>query len=53
MVSQRFGATAMLLRSLRQVFRKKSAFYTRYLHNNITMLLLGPIAEVQNKASTS
>ena len=32
------------------VFGKKSAFYVRYLHNNITMLLL---SKVQSKASTS
>ena len=31
---------AMLLSSLKQVFWKKSAFYIRYLHNNITMLLI-------------
>ena len=49
-VTQRHGATAMLLRSFKQVFRKKSAFYVLYLHNNITMM---PIAKVQNKASTS
>ena len=49
-VTQRHGATAMLLRSFKQVFWKKSAFYVRYLHNNITMM---PIAKVQNKASSS
>ena len=49
-VTQWFGVTAVLLRSLKQVFWKKSAFYIRYLHNNIAMLL---IPEVQNKASTS
>ena len=49
-VTQRHGATAMLLRSFKQVFWKKSAFYVRYLHNNITMM---PIANVQNKASSS
>ena len=40
----------MLLRSCtyRQVFRKRSAFYILYLHNNITILL---ILKVQNKAS--
>ena len=41
---------AMLLRSLQQVFWKKSVSYIRNLHNNITMLL---IPKVQNKASTS
>ena len=49
-VNQRFSTIAMLLRSLRQVFWKKYAFYIRYLHNNITMLL---IPKVQNKTSTS
>ena len=49
-VTLRFGATAMLLRSLKQVFWKKSAFYIHYLHNNITMLL---IPKAQNQASTS
>ena len=39
-VTQRFGTTAMLLSSLKQVFWKKSALYISYLHNNITMLLL-------------
>ena len=34
------GATAMLLRFLKQVFSKKSAFYFRCLHNNITMNLI-------------
>ena len=33
-------ATAMLLRSLKQVFWKKSVFYIHYLHNNIIMLLI-------------
>ena len=33
-----------------KVFWKKSAFYIRYLHNNITMPLS---PKVQNKASTS
>ena len=37
-----------MLRSSKQVFRKKSAFYIRHLHNNVTMLL---IPKVQNKAS--
>ena len=48
-VTQRFGAIAMLLRSLKQVFWKRSAFYVRYLHNNTSMLL---ILKVQNKGST-
>ena len=46
----RFGTTAMLLRSLKQMFWKKSVFYICYLHNNITTLL---IPKVQNKTSTS
>ena len=49
-VTQRLGATAMLLRSFKQVFWKKSVFYVRCLNNNITMML---IAKIQNKASTS
>ena len=49
-VTQRFSTSPMLLRFLEQVFWKKSAFYIRYLHNNITMLL---IRKVQNKTSTS
>ena len=49
-VTQRFGETAMLLCSSKQVFWKKSAFYIRYLRNNITMLL---IPKVHNKVSTS
>ena len=32
-VTQRLFATAMLLRSLKQVFWKKPVFYLRYLHN--------------------
>ena len=43
----RYGETAMLLFSLKQVFWKKSAFYIRVLHYNITMLL------IDNKVSTS
>ena len=39
-VTQRFGATAMLLCSLKQVFWKKFSFYVRYPHNNIIMLLV-------------
>ena len=49
-VTLRLGAIAMLLRSLKQVFSKKSAFYVRYLDNNITMM---PLPKVQNKTSTS
>ena len=37
-VTQRFGKTAMLLCSLKQMLWKKSAFYICYLHNNIKML---------------
>ena len=33
-ITQRFGETAMLLCSLKQVSCKKSAIYIRYLHNN-------------------
>ena len=50
LVTLRFGATALLLRSEKQVFWEKSAFYIHYLQNNITMLL---IPKFQNKASTS
>ena len=50
LVTQRFGTIAMLLHSLKEVFWKKTAFYIRYLHNNITMLLT-PKAQI--KASTS
>ena len=39
-VTQRFGVTAMLLRSLKQVFLKKSAFYICYLHSNFAMVLI-------------
>ena len=42
-VKQRLGATTMLLRSFKQVFWKKSVFYIHYLHNNITMMLIGMI----------
>ena len=49
-VTQRFGETAMLFYSLKQVFWKKSAFYIRYLYNNIKMLLM---PKVYNKVSTS
>ena len=38
-VTQRFGTTTMLLRSLKQVFWRKSTLYIGYLLNNITMLL--------------
>ena len=33
-ITQRLGATAMLLHSFKQVFWKKSIFYVRCLHNN-------------------
>ena len=46
-VTQRFGATVMLLHCLKRVFWKESAFYVWYIHNNITMLL---IPKAQNKA---
>ena len=36
--TQRFGAIAMLLRSLTQVFWSRSAFYVRYLQSNPSML---------------
>ena len=39
-VTQRFGVIAMLLRSLKQVFWKRPAFYVRYLQNNTSMLLM-------------
>ena len=39
-VTQRFGTTTVLLRSLKQVFWNKSAFYICYFHNNIKMLLI-------------
>ena len=39
-VTQRIGTTVMLLRSLKQMFWKKSAFCICYLHNNITGLLI-------------
>ena len=48
-IAQRFGATAMLLRSLKQVFWKEFSFYIHHLQNNIAMLL---ISSVQNKVST-
>ena len=38
--TKKFGVTAMLLRSLKQIFWKKSVFYIHYFHNNITMLLI-------------
>ena len=44
--TQRLDTTPMLLRSLKQVFWKKSAFYVHYLHDNITM-----IPKIQNKDS--
>ena len=49
-VTQRFRAVAMLLRSLKQVFWKRCAFYVRYLQNNTSMLL---ILKVQKKSYTS
>ena len=48
--TQRFGATAMFLTSLKQVFRKKSAFYVYYLCNNIPMPLM---LKIKNKPSTT
>ena len=45
-----FAETVVLLCSLKQVFWKKFAFYIRYLHNNITMLLM---LKAHNKVSTS
>ena len=50
LVTQQFGETAIILCSLKQVFWKKSAFYTRYLHGNIAMLL---IPKVHKKVSSS
>ena len=38
-VTQKFGS-AMLLRTLKQVYWKKSVFYIYYFHNNISMLLI-------------
>ena len=35
--TQRFGAIAILLRSLTQVFWNRSAFYVRYLQSNISI----------------
>ena len=49
-VTQRFGAIAMLLLSLKHVFWKRSTFYVRFLQNNTSMLL---ILKVQDKSSTS
>ena len=37
-ITQSFGETTILLRSLKQVFLMKPAIYIRYLYNNITML---------------
>ena len=39
-VAQKFGVTGMLLRSLKQVFWKKSRFHIHYFHNNITIILI-------------
>ena len=36
--TQSVGTTAMLLRSLKQVFWKNSAVYIHYLHSNISLL---------------
>ena len=36
----KLSVTAMLHCSLKQIFWKKSAFYIRYLHSNIKMLLM-------------
>ena len=36
--TQRFGAIAMLLRSLTQVFWSRPAFYVRYLQSNTSVL---------------
>ena len=49
-IAQKYFTTAMLLRSLKQAFWKKSVFYVCYLHNNIRLLL---IPKIQTKASTS
>ena len=49
-VNQKCATTVLLLRSLKKMFWKKSTFYIRRLHNNITTLL---IPKVQNKTSTS
>ena len=46
-VTKRFCTVAMLLRSLRWVFWKKSLFYTRYLLNNIPILLI-PKVQIPN-----
>ena len=48
-VTQRFGAIAMLLRSLKQVFWKGLVFFVRYPQSNTSMLL---ILKVQNQSST-
>ena len=49
-IAQKYFTTAMLLRSLKQAFWKKSVFNVCYLHNNIRLLL---IPKIQTKASTS
>ena len=46
-VALRFFATAMLLRSVKQVFWKKSVFYVRHLHYNTKAN-----TKVQTKAAT-
>ena len=48
--TQWFGTTAVLLRSLKQMFWKKPAFYLRYFGHNTAVLL---VSKVQNKASSS
>ena len=52
-VTQKFFATAILLRSLKQVFWNGSLFYLRYLHYSITMLLIPKVQTKSSKASTS
>ena len=39
-ITQRFGETAMLLCSLKQVLWKNSTFSIHFLHNNITIVLI-------------
>ena len=38
-VTQRFDAIVIMLRSLKQVFCNRSAFYVPYVHNNTPILL--------------
>ena len=42
MVTQRFFVTVKFLRSLKQVFWKKSVFYVHYLQNNTKANIKGP-----------